>query len=327
MWFNNLTGFNESSPTQVREQLYVDGDLLKSRVNGGCYKFGKLDTPSLSELRAGCANGMSKGKTTIREVVANVQDLHLDKSNANALFQVASQFNLLEMIGPSVTPERGVDIYETDRTQGPACAIACGAGTIYRNYFAEVNGEIGQTENNQIDCLRDIGEYFGNVNESLWQMRNGYALASADGLQKISEQIEKLNESSRQELLGRHRIGAMWDTQVTLSDAQHCVSQVYCSALPVAYSRESSAAWLPFAKLILDAAYEATLAAAVVNFERTGDNRVYLTLLGGGAFGNDNDWIVAAIARALAVYADAGLDVVVVSYGAPLDCLHDLPLL
>jgi len=37
-----------------------------------------------------------------------------------APFQVASQFNLLEMTGPSVTPEHGVARYAHDPTQGPA---------------------------------------------------------------------------------------------------------------------------------------------------------------------------------------------------------------
>jgi len=72
------------------------------------------------------------------------------------------QFNLLEMASPSVTPEQGVGIYEHDHTQGPACAIAAGAGTIYRNYFARVKGQIGQAASNQIDCLADIGAALGN---------------------------------------------------------------------------------------------------------------------------------------------------------------------
>jgi len=91
------------------------------------------------------------------------------------------------MVAPSYTPEDGIDIYERDATQGPACAIACGAGTIYRNYFAEVNGQVGQSEDNQIDCLADLGEALGNIDEQLWTMRNGYALASADGLREITE--------------------------------------------------------------------------------------------------------------------------------------------
>jgi hypothetical protein len=63
----------------------------------------------------------------------------------SALFQVASQFNALEMVAPNITPEDGVTRYQHDRTQGPACAIAAGAATIYRNYFVPVAGGIGQT--------------------------------------------------------------------------------------------------------------------------------------------------------------------------------------
>jgi len=57
--------------------------------------------------------------------------MHADSANAGAIFQVASQFNLLEMVSDNVTPEQGVTRYERDATQGPACAIAAGAGTIY----------------------------------------------------------------------------------------------------------------------------------------------------------------------------------------------------
>lgn len=77
--------------------------------------------------------------------------MHIDSANARALFQVASQFNLLEMVSPNRTPEQGVGIYDFDLTQGPACAVAAGAGTIYRNYFVLVNGQIGQSTANQLD--------------------------------------------------------------------------------------------------------------------------------------------------------------------------------
>jgi hypothetical protein len=32
-------------------------------------------------------------------------------------------------------PEDGVTVYAADPTQGPACALACAAGSVYRNYF------------------------------------------------------------------------------------------------------------------------------------------------------------------------------------------------
>ena len=72
--------------------------------------------------------------------------------------------------------------------------------------------------------------------------------------------------------------------------------------------------WEPFARLVLDAAYEATLLAGVANAERTGNKRLYLTLLGGGAFGNVESWILEAMERAFDRCCDADLDVAVVSY-------------
>ena len=54
------------------------------------------------------------------------------------------------------------------------------------------------------------------------------------------------------------RIGIQWNTQVTLNDSKHLVTQAYCSALPVAYSHHPSTLWAEFARLVLEAAYEVT---------------------------------------------------------------------
>ena len=141
MWFEELMGFVEDSPQQVREHIDLDGSEMTSRVNGEVFVCGVLETPSLGELRRRVqSNSEVAGRISIREVVADVQQLHTSQTNTGSMFQVASQFNLLEMTSPNITPEHGVGIYEYDLTQGPACAIAAGAGTIYRNYFAPVNG-------------------------------------------------------------------------------------------------------------------------------------------------------------------------------------------
>ncbi len=314
-WFETLTGFPEESPQQVRENLTVKENVLKSRVNGNVLTCGRLETPSLAELRKRIHSGGYKaGKISVREVIANVQSLHTNASNAGALFQVASQFNLLEMVSSRVTPERGVGIYERDRTQGPACAIAAGAGTIYRNYFAPVNGEIGQSASNQIDCLADIGTALGNTDNRLWQMRNGYALASHKGLIEISNRLRAASESELDALRQLLRIGVHWNVQVTIDNCKHEVSQAYCSALPVAYSPHSSNLWEAFARLILEASYEATICTAILNAIDKGNNTVFLTLLGGGAFGNASEWIIGGIQRALNLYKYFDLDVAIVSY-------------
>lgn len=220
------------------------------------------------------------------------------------------------MTSPGVTPECGVGIYEDDFTQGPACAIAAGAGTIYRNYFVDVNGHIGQTANNQIDCLSGIARLLDNSQQRLWRMVNGYALPSATGLEEINRRLQNMDYVALDAVRQALQIGLHWHTQVTLDEASHTVSQTYCSAMPVAYTSHAQELWAPLAILVLEAAYEATICAAILNAVQNRNNRLFLTLLGGGAFGNNPDWIMGAIRRSLEVYSDSGLDVAVVSYGS-----------
>lgn len=314
VWFEELVGFAEAEVDDVARHLTVEGDHLTSEVNGRTFRSGRFETPSLAELRDRLARiDQRSGSLTVREVVAGAAELHTDPDNAGALFQVASQFNALEMISPSVTPEDGVDRYASDPTQGPACAVACGAGTIYRNYLVPLPGRIGQSATDQIDCLADLAAGLGVGIE----MRNGYALPSEDVLTTIADRLAGLAEPTRDEVAGALRIGMQWHTEVTLDDAGHVVSQAYCSALPVSYGEPPVEAWEPFARLVLDAAYEATLAAAVLNRHATDNRRVYLTLLGGGVFGNRIEWIVDAAGRAIDRVAEADLDVAVVSYREP----------
>jgi hypothetical protein len=324
-WFERLTGCAEDSPDQVRAELEIDGPRLRARRTGQSWLHGQLETPTLAALRDRATRATRASRAlSVREVVANVQHLHTDERHAHALFQVASQFNLLEMVSPDMTPERGVGIYEHDRTQGPACAIAAGAGTIYRNYFVPVNGTVGQSAENQIDCFTDIGTLFGNTGERLWRMVNGYSLPSAGGLKEINETLDSLDDNGRDQIRQALRIGLHHDTQVTLDGSGHLVSQAYCSALPVAYTEHPPRLWEGFATLVLEASYEATICAAIANAERTGNSTVFLTLLGGGAFGNEEPWIVSAIRRALSLYRDCDLDVAIVSYGRSQPYVQDL---
>jgi molybdopterin biosynthesis enzyme MoaB len=55
----------------------------------------------------------------------------------------------------------------------------------------------------------------------------------------------------------------------------------------------------------------------VLNAQRGASNVVLLTRLGGGAFGNDDRWIDAAMRRALEMMSGFALDVRLVSYGTP----------
>lgn len=326
MWFESLTGFVEESPEQVRSNIQLEGQTMRSTVNGRIMTWGTLDVLSLQELRSRAqevsvsknasvnAETSKSGDLSVREVVADAQSLHLDPVNEGALFQVASQMNLLEMVGPEVTPEKGVGIYEQDLTQGPACAIAAGAGTIYRNYFVPVDGQVGQSADRQINCLQQVGQKLGNEPGELWRIQNGYVLPSQAGLETVDEKLKAMSSAQLDEIRDAIQIGLQRETEVTLEEAGHLVSQVYCSALPVAYTTHSRGLWEAFARLVLEGAYEATLYAGAINAARTGNQTVYLTLLGGGAFGNKKDWIIDAIDRACSNYSDVPLDVAIVSY-------------
>jgi hypothetical protein len=316
MWFEKLTGFKEISPENVREKLLIEGDAFVSKVNNKRFTFGKLEIPTLEDLRQDSPPLEAfKGKIKLSEVVGDVQKLHALTANSKALFQAASQFNLLEMVSPSVTPERGIDIYEKDFTQGPACAIACGAGTIYRNYFVQIGNQIGQTANHQIDCLECIGEELENDRLNLWSMKNGYALPSQEGLLTIHKKLSALSVEQREHLKGKLKVGIQWNAEVTVSDNQQKVSQIYCSALPVAYSQIPSFYWEDFARVVLEATYEATFFTAMKNMANNDSNLVYLTLVGGGAFGNEESWILESLEKVIHPFKDVPLDVRMVSYG------------
>jgi len=322
-WFERLTGFREGTYQETQAKLKVDGRQIRSLVNGKSYGIGEFKLVTLQTLRdrAQSAGGTS-GRLKVSVVTGDVRQMHQASEYAGALFQVASQFNALEMTGFEVTPEHGVTRYMHDRTQGPACAIAAGAATIYRNYFVPLAGGVGQTAQRQLNGLAPLGEALsealGKPVDALWQMRNGYALCNRAGLEAISAYLATLHADGLESLRGKLCIGVHTDIEVTDApgERRQLVSQAFCSALPIAYTHLSARHWRAFASLVLEAAYEATMWSAVLNARRGASKVVLLTLLGGGAFGNEDEWILSAMRRGLELLSSFDIDVRIVSYGA-----------
>ena len=133
-WFNQQFGFAENDLSGFREvqknfKLDQSKKILTHIANNRTL-CGKFQTPSVKELLEENARRPASKKRrgiTFENIVGDVTELHLDQYNDGAVFQVASQFNCLEMVGPDVTPEDGVTIYSEDETKGPKCATACPA--------------------------------------------------------------------------------------------------------------------------------------------------------------------------------------------------------
>ncbi|KAG5498219.1 hypothetical protein JIQ42_03023 [Leishmania sp. Namibia] len=170
------------------------------RVAGGHFiSSGWHSTPSVAELRAEtvetvrafeqknpgllakvaasrrppCTPSSPASPVTCAHVTGDAGQMH--RSITDGFFQVASQFNLLEFASCEVTPEHGVRHYVYDRTQGPACALACMGGTVYRNYLLHPHlfgatgvapategadeASRGQRVDRQVNVLNDLVEY------------------------------------------------------------------------------------------------------------------------------------------------------------------------
>ena len=326
---------------------------------------GTFCEPSVDALREAVTARVPPGSLplTVCHVAGDIRDLQL-KMLGGGVVQAASQLNYLEFSDPSKTPEDGVAPYEHDRTQGPACATFAAAGTLYRNYLVKRSsakgetGEVrrGQTAADQLNSLRDLTSYldtrYGEAMPTPWNVRNGYIFGNADGLTALNAALEA-DADLAGELIRRLRVGVQLDTQSTAEGAgtEYCkdpttgkwdsrraagcpdvltTTQVYCSAIGLDYDRGTpSDLWTPFAKLVLEAAYEATFLIGLLeraSAEARGINLasrrgvdVYATLLGNGVFGNPISWVRDAIlVAAERVDRHAGGQSATASRGTPL---------
>jgi hypothetical protein len=195
-WFHQLFGFHEE-PDGTRERWQEirskfrlipvlgisqsEPQTLQCLENHKSWKVGTFTTPSLGQIRHSARSACQRareanpsflrGRPSIRFVHGDVSQYLANEAFRHATFQVASQFNCLEFASPTLSPEDGVTIYELDRTQGPACSIACGPATVMRNYLV-------QSPERQINNLEDTLKVLEN---KFVEVRGGYTVATGHG--------------------------------------------------------------------------------------------------------------------------------------------------
>jgi hypothetical protein len=289
-WFPNLFGFEESQlaggeeiqPSwanflKTQENFKVVNETqLQSLPNGRMFTMGVFSTPTLHELRLSASTlctefAQSTENRSAKETHDKKQNheiisyehlaitdiLKMHNENPGATFQAASQFNCLEFGSPHVTPEYGVTSYAYDETQGPACALACAAGTVFRNYFAHVSStcentldqdqkeeeeeevvveddglesrregeqeqeqQRGQSESSQLNNLDELELLLNNKQHKYWTIRNGYSFSDEASLTRLNEVLRREwpQDGPRRDVLrGAVKVGVQEGVGVTFA--------------------------------------------------------------------------------------------------------------
>ncbi len=241
-WFKALFGVDEARVYQHVQANFVlneDKSILISKANNKIHKIGQFSTPSLIQLR-------NEAKAELEKFPNNV-GLSLSKSYShiatgdafmlhsqfpNAVFQAASQFNCLEFSSHKTNPEHGVTIYEYDNTQGPACALACAAGTVHRNYFVTVDpsqpDKLGQYKDSQINNLDALETLLNNDEHEYWYVENGYTFSrDHTHLLKLNERLtqEYSTPAQRNVLVDAIKVGLHRDVGVTFGSRYRPVAE------------------------------------------------------------------------------------------------------
>ncbi|CAE7743106.1 unnamed protein product [Symbiodinium necroappetens] len=321
-WFEEAFGVPEGRYKDMRNDFEAAAGLLICKSTGKMFQAGTLRTPTLASLKAqldaarqdGHGDYYHAGALNFENATSDSLSLYQDPKNANAVFQVCSLFNCLETTDGH-QPEDGITHYCSKATQGAASAIACPAAAFFRNYFVHSTGQ--GASGRPVDLLEELGNVVQNSKNGYWTMKNGHCLPRVDGsIARLSQRLatnHELEHQAREAV----QVGVHWETEVW--QMSHQVCQVLCGALPVGYLKAvRSNDWSVFAKVVLQAAYEATLTVASCLAAKRGARvKVFLTAVGAGSLSNRVSWIASALERSLEEFASEPLDVVLVHFAAP----------
>jgi len=332
-WFVDIVGCSE---IEFREKKEIVLDLSQTSMHGltrntvliknivtneifsaGEFKIYKFEDIILEVLRkqfthAAQQNGIhmlpleiitrQSGKSPTRFVdVAFLQSL---PENRDAVFQVASNFNGVEPISEEFTPSLPdfTEKYYLDFTQGPAASVSTGAAAIARVHapFAERSIPISewcQTKSRQLNTLENLKQQF--------PITNGYVTFTGE-----EPAFPEHNSLEYQQLMWKVSICYHRRCQVTtghrnqnilekVHDFNQTIDQVMCAAININQGLNGiingrCSDIETRCRFLLEVAYHATYLTAMVNHR----SHIYLTLVGGGAFGNKKEWIYDAILSA-----------------------------
>lgn len=352
-WFNTYFGVNETE-TPIKkgdfkayeiinnvENSLIDLENISFKINDKSFAVGDfscLPLPALKEKTKKLGQYNNSTKLIYQYIPGDISEI-ISKITEDdiVVVQAASQFNLLEMRAPEITPANGITGYITDNTQGPRVALSSPAGTLFRNY-AVWNGtsQINTQINTLIGVMKELGlELSGNYDSNgdgsapaeigQYSYVNGYLYINPFSIQdaiKLPTFQKKMDDNLR--------VGIQWNTP-SIHNPNIKLCQVYSSGLPldrylklidrgcmikgipgitddihinkflVVMEKEYYPLIKPFAIALLASTFKCTLQAGVLHALRHGKQSctVYLTPVGGGVFKNPHEWIQEGLLIAL----------------------------
>nr|NLD41683.1 hypothetical protein [Actinomycetales bacterium] len=277
---------------------------------------GRFTIPTLGDLRIGVGGRARWGEPSFHLVVGRreINDVGALQAFAapGTFFQVASQFNCLE--SPDPRPVAVMD-YFSDHTQGPRAAISAFPGVLVRHYAAP------ELENPAARYIqgdeRSLNLLEGVLTSGSAVVTSGYL--TSDSITDLEMTLAELNYGFNRIRIGLHENievmrGANWDGTV---DGERFIGQVCASTLAAGVyggSREISATEIEIMRVLLRAQY----LGAILGAGACGYQRLVLTLVGGGVFGNPPEVIQDAVVWAMDEAAALGcgpVEVVMNAYG------------
>ena len=323
-FFEDVVGLSEDLfrqyPERIKEARPEPGKLKNLRT-GEVFDSGRFTLKTLGELRAQDRPSVQKDIAgTFHLLYSRDDPSQLDIGHLqslptfqNALFQVASNFNALELMGPyDKRAMTQLSAYILDQTQGPYASISAAPGLIARHYYAfEKQGMSPETWSQQYD-----GPQLEMLRETPLRVRNGYVMLEEESLEQpaLPEDMAVLVHRNIEVTFGQSRD----HEHRRLANKTQLIDQVFTATLDLGSRQRHFLESAPkevtsLGKALLRAAYEATLLAAI----QGGNRKVVLTLIGGGVFCNPSSWIVEAIEDLLPLIVESGLTVYLNAFRGP----------
>jgi hypothetical protein len=234
---------------------------------------------------------------SFKHIVGDIVELQINKNNNEAIFQVASQLNCLEMLNPDVSPLDGITNYYQDNTQGPKAVLCTPYALAWRNYLYK-----DYLLESQIDLSSNLLSYFKSLNINInWRVKNGYLFIDKSNLLLINEILSvPLHYNNAKEFI---TVGFHSSIPVVIDRVEYnYVNHIFCSGIPLSYYPNTginSDLWDLLSLLLLEIQYELTMMLAIYkNLKNNTNKPLYLTKIGVGAFGMKQSILIQAIKNA-----------------------------